>query len=172
MNQPASTVVVLVLADPATASRAAHDLQDAADSGRFRADDWVVVEHHDGRVRRHHRSSSRPAAGFVGGALLGGVAGLMVGAVVAPAIVVGSAAAVLTKLTERGIPRADMERIGGALRDGQAALFVLTDANSADLIRRETFAASTVDTYQLHPDDAAAVAEVADEIAAIIDADD
>ncbi len=163
-----SSVVVLLLPDVATARRAADDIHAASSEGRFAAHDMVIVENVGGRMRLHHASAHKPLTSFAGGALLGGLCGVVFGTVVAPALLVGSAAAAATALTERSIPRPALEQIGAALTGGHAALFVLTDPNSAQMIRDETFANSTVPAFDLHPDDETAVAEVADEVVAAL----
>lgn len=170
MTDEPTTIVLLLLPDVATARRAAHDLREADAEGRLHAEDWLIVEHRNGKLHLHRRAATRPATGFAGGALLGGVAGLLLGAVVAPALIVGTLGAVAASLTERGLPKDVVEQVGAALGDGQAALFVLADANSARIIGAETFANSTVATWELHPDDAAAVTEVAAEVAATVEA--
>jgi uncharacterized membrane protein len=166
--RPATTVVVLLLPDLRTARGAADAVHEATVEGRFAAEDVVIVEHEHGRVRLHHGTASRPLTSFAGGALLGGLAGLLVGSVVAPALLLGSAAAVITKLSDRSIPKPAIEALGEALREGQVALLVLTDTSSARMIADETFANSTVSVFELHPEDAASVAAVADEIAVVI----
>lgn len=170
MPDEPTTIVLLLLPDLTTAKRAAHDLSDADADGRFHVEDWVVAEHRDGQVHLHRRAADRPLTGFAGGALLGGVAGLLLGAVVAPALIMGAMGATAAALTERGLPKQALDQVAVALGDGQAALFVLTDENSARIISAETFANSTVATWELHPDDAAAVAEVAAEVAETVEA--
>lgn len=165
MEKNANTVVVMVLSDRATAEKAALDVRAAATEGRFDVADVVVATHDDGKVQIHHMTPNGPITSFIGGALLGGLAGVVLGAVLVPALAVGSVAAIVTDLSERSIPKEAMESIGAALRDGKAALFVLTDPSSARIIQGETEANSDLTVYGLHPADSQAVAAAADDIA-------
>ncbi len=168
-NTEPNELVVLVLPSLVVAEGAAERLRAAVYEGRFRASDWVIAEHVDGKVRLHHRKESGAARGFGEGALLGGIAGLLIGSVLAPALIVGAVGAAVVSLHRGGIPKEAMEEIGAAVADGEAALFVLTDANSARIITRETFAAGTVRTFTIAATDAAAVNNAAGEIAAAVE---
>ena len=63
-----STVVVLLLPDLATAERAADDVRTSVYEGRIDAQDWVIAEHTDGKVRLHHNKERGAARGFGAGA--------------------------------------------------------------------------------------------------------
>lgn len=161
-----STVVVLLLPDLATAERAADDVRTSVYEGRIDAQDWVIAEHTDGKVRLHHNKERGAARGFGAGAVLGGLAGIFIGAVVGPALLAGAAGAALTKLHHGGISSSVTDDIGAALAEGRAGLFILTDANSARIITAQTFANSHIHTFTLSPDDAAAIEAAAADIAA------
>jgi uncharacterized membrane protein len=165
METTPNTVVVMVLPDLATAKQAGHDVRAAVSEGRFAAADVVVATHGDGKVHLHHVTPSGTLMSFTGGAVLGGLAGLVVGSVLVPALALGSAAAVMTKLSDHTIPKESMETVGAALTEGRAALFVLTDPSSARIIEDETQDASDIAVYGLHPSDSQALADVADDIA-------
>ncbi len=164
-----SELVVLLLPNLDVAKGAADRLRVAVYEGRFGASDWVIAEHADGKVRLHHTKESGTARGFGEGALLGGLAGILVGSVLAPALAVGAVGAAVTSLHRGGIPKDAMEEIGAAVADGEAALFILADPNSARIIARETFASSTVRTFTIDATDAAAVSRAATEVAAAVE---
>ena len=144
MEPTPNTVVVMVLPDLAAARQAGHDVRSAVGEGRFAASDVVIATHENGKVHLHHVTPNGTLMSFTGGAVLGGLAGLVVGSVLVPALALGSAAAVITKLSEHSVPKESMETLGAALTDGKAALFVLTDPSSARIIEDETQAASDI----------------------------
>jgi uncharacterized membrane protein len=162
-------LVVLLLPNLDVAKGAADRLRTAVYEGRFGATDWVIAEHADGKVQLHHTKESGTARGFGEGALVGGLAGILIGSVLAPALVAGAVGAAIASLHRGGIPEGAMKEIGAAVADGEAALFVLTDPNSARIITRETFATSTVRTFSIDATDAAAVSEAAIEVAAAVE---
>jgi uncharacterized membrane protein len=168
-NTESNELVVFVLPSLVVAEGAADRLRTAVYEGRFGASDWVIAEHVDGKVRLHHRKESGAARGFGEGAVLGGIAGLLIGSVLAPALIVGAAGAAAMSLYRGGIPKEAMEEIGAAVADGETALFILTDANSARIITSETFASSTVRTFTIDAVDGAAVRDAAGEIAAAVE---
>jgi len=159
-----SEMVVLLLPDLLTAKHASEELRAAVYEGRIRAADWVIAEHIDGKVRLHHMKESGAARGFGEGALLGGIAGLVIGSVLAPALVVGAVGAAAASLHRGGLPKQAMDEIGGAVADGHTALIILTDPNSARIVTDETFTNSTVRTFTIDPRDTAAVHDAATEI--------
>lgn len=164
-----SELVVLLLPNLDVAKGAAERLRVAVYEGRFGASDWVIAEHADGKVRLHHTRESGTARGFGEGALLGGLAGIFIGSVLAPALVAGAVGAAVASLHRGGIPEVAMKEIGAAVADGETALFILTDPNSARIITRETFATSTVRTFTIDASDAAAVSDAATEVAAAVE---
>jgi uncharacterized membrane protein len=168
-NDQPTELVVLLLPNLDVAKGAADRLRAAVYEGRFGAADWVIAEHADGKVRLHHTKEAGTARGFGEGALVGGLAGILVGSVIAPALVAGAIGAAVASLHRGGIPEGAMKEIGAAVADGETALVILTDPNSARIITRETFATSTMRTFTIDATDAAAVSEAARAIAAIVE---
>lgn len=160
-----SHVVILVLPSLRLAEAAAMEVHAATTEGRFRTEAMAIVERRGSQLRFHHPGASAPLTSFAGGALLGGLGGLVFGAVLAPALVVGGAAAAVTALSERSISKDELRTVGEALGDGQAALFVLADRTGAGIVADETLSAtSRVWVFELHPEDRAALADVAHQL--------
>jgi uncharacterized membrane protein len=157
-------MVVILLPDLLTAKRASEDLRAAVYAGRIRAADWVIAERAGGKVQLHHMKDSGALRGFGEGAVLGGIAGLMVGSVLAPALVVGAVGAAAASLHQGGLPKQAMNEIGEAVAEGHTALLILTDPSSARIVADETFANSSAQTFTIDPRDTVGVREAASQI--------
>lgn len=111
-------------------------LRAAEDQGRLEVEDAALVHRGaDGAIQIHQ---TRDAGAGVG-AMRGGLVGLAVGIVAAPAIVVAAAAgagvgAVAAKWRDHGIDNVMLARLGELLEGREAALVVLADEASADVL--------------------------------------
>jgi uncharacterized membrane protein len=110
-----------------------------------------------------------PLTGFAGGAILGALAGIAFGTIVAPAVIAGTLAGAAVARNDHGFPRPAIEKIGHALARGEAALLVLTDANSARIVHQETFQASTVEVFELDLRAPSAIDDLAGELRHLIE---
>ena len=95
----------------------------------------LVSRDADGSVTLHQTRD----AGAGTGAMRGGLVGLAVGIIAAPAVVLAAAAgagvgAIAAKWRDHGIDDAMLERLGDLLEGREAALVVLADEASADLL--------------------------------------
>ena len=111
-------------------------LRAAQDEGRLDVEDAALVfRDADGSVTLHQTRD----AGAGTGAVRGGLVGLAVGIIAAPAVVLATAAgagvgAIAAKWRDHGIDNAMLERLGDLLEGREAALVVLADEASADLL--------------------------------------
>ncbi len=112
-------------------------LREAQDQGRVHLEDAALVHREpDGSVRVHQ---TRDAGAGIG-ALRGGLLGLAVGLIAAPGLIVATAAgagvgAIAAKVRDGGVDDAMLRRLGDLLEGREAAVVVLADEASADLLQ-------------------------------------
>lgn len=95
--------------------------------------DIVVVENRDGKIKLH-QARSNAAIGAVGGALWGGLIGLIFFMPLIGAALGAGAGAVGGALTDTGVSDELMKRLGAQLPDGGAALFLLVRSATEDKV--------------------------------------
>jgi uncharacterized membrane protein len=132
-----STLVAIAYPDFQTADSVRQELIRATNEHLVRLEDAVVVEHDaEGKIKLH-QAMSPTAAGAAGGALWGGLIGLLF---LAPlfGMAVGAATGALGgKLADSGVDDTFMKDLGARLQPGGAALIALGSTDARDkLIER------------------------------------
>jgi uncharacterized membrane protein len=99
-------------------------------------DDIVVVEHSGGKIKlRQLRSPT--TAGAAGGAVWGGLIGLLFLVPLLGMAVGAGAGALAGSLSDAGVDDAFMKRLGASLPEGGAALFMLVRSATTDKVTQE-----------------------------------
>jgi uncharacterized membrane protein len=127
-----SNLVAIAYPDFGTAERVRQELIQATKEHLVKLDDAVVVEcQQDGKIKLH-QAVSTTGAGAAGGALWGGLIGLLF---LAPLVgMAGGAAsgALAGKLTDTGVNDQFMKDLGAKLQPGNAALIALGSTDARD----------------------------------------
>ncbi|MFE2298942.1 DUF1269 domain-containing protein [Streptomyces sp. NPDC059445] len=129
-----SNLFVVAYNDVATASQVRDKLFELSKQHLVELEDAVVVERsEDGRIKLH-QAVSHTAVGAAGGALWGGVIGLLFLAPLLGAAVGAAAGAAGGAVTDTGINDKFMKDLSQNLRPGAAALFVLVKQAAGDKV--------------------------------------
>jgi uncharacterized membrane protein len=129
-----SNLFVIAYDDVATASQVRDKLFELSKQHLVELEDAVVVERsEDGRIKLH-QAVSHTAVGAAGGALWGGVIGLLFLAPLLGAAVGAAAGAAGGAITDTGIDDKFMKDLSQNLRPGAAALFVLVKQAAGDKV--------------------------------------
>ncbi|HET6548100.1 MAG TPA: DUF1269 domain-containing protein [Solirubrobacter sp.] len=127
-----STLIAIAYPDRDTAERVRGELVQATKEHLLRLDDAVVVVHGpDGKIKLH-QAMSPSGAGAAGGALWGGLIGLLF---LAPlfGMAIGAATGGLAgKMADVGVNDNFMKELGAKLPPGGAALIALGEAGARD----------------------------------------
>jgi uncharacterized membrane protein len=127
-----STLVAIAYPDMATAERVRQELIEASKEHLVRLEDAVVVEHRpDGKIKLH-QAMSTTGAGAAGGALWGGLIGLLFLAPLFGMAVGAASGAIGGKMADVGVNDDFMKTLGARLQSGGAALIVLGSADARD----------------------------------------
>jgi uncharacterized membrane protein len=127
-----STLVAIAYPDVATAQRVRQELAEAAKEHLVQLEDAVVVEHQqDGKIKLH-QAMGTTGAGAAGGALWGGLIGLIFLAPLLGMAVGAASGAVAGKMTDLGVDDSFMKDLGTRLQPGAAALIVLGSSEARD----------------------------------------
>jgi uncharacterized membrane protein len=119
-----SDLVALAYPDLATAQQVATNLGAASKAGLVEIDDLVLVEHQPGgKVKLHQPSLAR--SGAAGGAIWGGLIGLLFLAPVVGMAIGAAAGGASGAMVDNGIDDTFMKDLGSKLPPGGAALVVL-----------------------------------------------
>src|SRR5215204_1594321 len=143
-----STLVAIAYPDAATAERVRAELVQATKEHLIQLEDAVVVEHRpDGKIKLH-QAMSTTGAGAAGGALWGGLIGLLF---LAPlfGMAIGAASGALGgKMTDVGVNDDFLKDLGAKLQPGAAALIVLgsTDARDKVIERVKPYGGEVIQT--------------------------
>jgi uncharacterized membrane protein len=143
-----STLVAIAYPDRDTAEQVRQELLQATKEHLLRLDDAVVVEHEpDGKIKLH-QAMSTTGTGAAGGALWGGLIGLLF---LAPLIGMAAGAAggaLAGKMSDAGINDNFMKELGAKLPPGGAALIALgqTEAREKLLERVQPYGGDIVQT--------------------------
>lgn len=129
-------LVIVAVPSRAVGMEALDRLRAAEDEGRLDVEDAALVYRDADRSLKLHQTRD---AGAGVGAMRGGLVGLAVGIIAAPAVVLAAAAgagvgALAAKWRDHGIDNAMLERLGDLLEGREAAVVVLADEASADLL--------------------------------------
>jgi uncharacterized membrane protein len=127
-----STLVAIAYPDVATAQQVRQELAEAAKEHLVQLEDAVVVEHQqDGKIKLH-QAMGTTGAGAAGGALWGGLIGLIFLAPLLGMAVGAASGAVAGKMTDLGVDDSFMKDLGTRLQPGAAALIVLGSSEAGD----------------------------------------
>ena len=127
-------LVAIAYPDAATAQMVRADLVEATKEHLVQLDDAVVVERQpDGKIKLH-QAMSPSGAGAAGGALWGGLIGLLF-LVPLFGMAIGAASGALAgKFTDVGIDDEFMKKLGSSIPEGGAALIVLGRSDAPDKV--------------------------------------
>jgi uncharacterized membrane protein len=132
-----STLVAVAYPDLGTAEQVRAELVQATKERILSLEDAVLVEHRsDGKIKLH-QAMSTSGAGAAGGALWGGLIGLIFLAPLFGMAVGAASGALAGKATDTGVNDRFMKDLGEALPPGGAALIALGRTDARDkLIER------------------------------------
>jgi uncharacterized membrane protein len=129
-----STLIAVAYPDVATAQRVREELVEASKEHLVQLEDAVVVESQaDGKIKLHHAMSTT-GAGAAGGALWGGLIGLLFLAPLLGMAVGAASGALGGKLADVGVDDTFMKDLGARLAPGAAALIVLGSTDARDKV--------------------------------------
>ena len=151
-----SNLVAVAYPDPDTAERVRQELIQATKEHLVQLDDAVVVEcNADGKVKLH-QAVSTTGAGAAGGALWGGLIGLLFLVPLCGMAIGAASGAVAGKLTDTGVNDDFMKQLGAKLQPGTAALIALgsTDARDKLIERVKPYGGEIIQTSLSEEDEA------------------
>jgi uncharacterized membrane protein len=143
-----STLVAIAYPDMATAEAVRQELIQASKEHLVRLEDAVVVEHQpDGKIKLH-QAMGTTGAGAAGGALWGGLIGLIFLAPLFGMAVGAATGAIAGKMTDVGVNDDFIKNLGARLQAGGAALIVLgsTEARDKLIDRVKSFGGDVIQT--------------------------
>ena len=129
-----SNLIAVAYPDPETAEGVRSELVEATKEHLLTLDDAVVVVHDaDGKVKLR-QAMSPTATGAAGGAVWGGLIGLLFLAPVVGMAVGAASGALGGKMADVGINDDFLKTLGEKLTPGSAALIVLSQSNAPDKV--------------------------------------
>jgi uncharacterized membrane protein len=129
-----STLVAIAYPDADTAERVRTELVQMTKEHLLQLDDAVVVEHQsDGKIKLH-QAISTTGAGAAGGALWGGLIGLLFLAPLFGMAIGAASGAVMGKVTDVGVNDNFMKELGAKMPAGGAALIMLGRAEAPERV--------------------------------------
>jgi uncharacterized membrane protein len=129
-----STLVAIAYPDADTAERVRSELVQATKEHLLQLEDAVVVVHEpDGKIKLH-QAMSTTGAGAAGGALWGGLIGLIFLAPLFGMAIGAASGALAGKVSDAGVNDDFMKQLGAKLPPGAAALIVLGRAEAPDRV--------------------------------------
>src|SRR3954452_19489571 len=143
-----STLVAIAYPDRATAESVRQELIRATKEHILNLEDAVVVEHQlDGKIKLH-QAMSTTGAGAAGGALWGGLIGLIFLAPLFGMAVGAASGAAAGKVTDAGVNDKFMKELGEKVAPGGAALIYLgrSDAPEKVLDRVKQYGGHVIQT--------------------------
>jgi uncharacterized membrane protein len=146
-----SELVAIAYQDLATARQVSSNIGEAQKAHLIELEDLVVVEHRDdGKIKLHQPSLA--GVGAAGGALWGGLIGLIFLAPLFGMAVGAAAGAVGGKMTDAGVDDKFMKELGTKLQAGGAAVIVLFREANMDKLLAEVKVPGEVIQSSLTPD--------------------
>jgi uncharacterized membrane protein len=141
-------LVAIAYPDAATAERVRAVLVEATRERLLQLDDAVVVERQPGGKVKLHQAVSTTGAGAAGGALWGGLIGLLFLAPLFGMAIGAASGALAGKFSDVGVDDDFMKRLGESIPEGGAALIALgrTDAPDKVLARVGEFGGEVIQT--------------------------
>jgi uncharacterized membrane protein len=129
-----STLVAIAYPDAATAEQVRGELVQLTKEHLLSLEDAVVVEHRpDGKIKLH-QAMSPAGAGAAGGALWGGLIGLIFLAPLFGMAIGAASGAVAGKFTDVGVNDDFMKQLGAKVPAGGAALIMLGRADAPERV--------------------------------------
>jgi uncharacterized membrane protein len=150
-----STLVAIAYPDMATAEQVRQELIQASKEHLVRLEDAVVVEHqHDGKIKLH-QAMGTTGAGAAGGALWGGLIGLLFLAPLFGMAIGAASGAIAGRMTDIGVNDDFVKNLGARLESGGAALIALgsTDARDKLLDRLKSYGGDVIQTSLSNEDE-------------------
>jgi uncharacterized membrane protein len=147
-----STLVAIAYPDMATAERVRQELIQASKEHLVRLE---VVEHQpDGKIKLH-QAMGTTGAGAAGGALWGGLIGLLFLAPLFGMAIGAASGAIAGKMTDIGVNDDFVKNLGARLESGGAALIALgsTDARDKLLDRLKSYGGDVIQTSLSNEDE-------------------
>jgi uncharacterized membrane protein len=143
-----STLLAIAYPDASTAERVRAELVQATKEHLVDLEDAVVVEHQaDGKIKLH-QAISTTGAGAAGGALWGGLIGLIFLAPLLGMAIGGATGALAGKVTDAGVNDDFMKTLGEKLPAGGAALIALGRSGAPEKVleRLKPFGGEVIQT--------------------------
>jgi uncharacterized membrane protein len=143
-----STLVAIAYPDAATAERVRGELIQATKEHLLDLEDAVVVEHQpDGKIKLH-QAMSTTGAGAAGGALWGGLIGLIFLAPLFGMAIGAASGALAGKVSDPGVNDNFMKELGAQMPPGGAALIALgrSDAPNKVIDRVKSYGGHVIQT--------------------------
>jgi uncharacterized membrane protein len=129
-----STLVAVAYPDATTAEQVRAELVQATKEHLIDLEDAVVVEHRpDGKIKLH-QAMSTTGAGAAGGAVWGGLIGVLFLAPLFGMAIGAASGAAAGKFTDAGINDNFMKQLGSSIPAGGAALIVLGRSDAPDRV--------------------------------------
>jgi uncharacterized membrane protein len=129
-----STLLAIAYPDAATAEQVRAELVQATKEHLVQLEDAVVVVHEpDGKIKLH-QAMSTAGTGAAGGALWGGLIGLLFLAPLFGMAIGAAAGGVAGKFTDVGVNDDFMKQLGAKLPTGAAALIALGRSDAPDKV--------------------------------------
>src|SRR4051795_1216919 len=133
-RQCMSTLIAIAYPDADTAERVRAELVQATKEHLLQLEDAVVVEHQaDGKIKLH-QAMSTSGAGAAGGALWGGLIGLLFLAPLFGMAIGAATGAVAGKMTDVGVNDDLMKQIGAKTPPGGAVLIMLGSSGAREKV--------------------------------------
>jgi uncharacterized membrane protein len=150
-----STLVAIAYPDMATAERVRQELIQASKEHLVRLEDAVVVEHQPDGKTKLHQAMGTTGAGAAGGALWGGLIGLLFLAPLFGMAIGAASGAIAGKMTDIGVNDDFVKNLGARLESGGAALIALgsTDARDKLLDRLKSYGGDVIQTSLSNEDE-------------------
>ena len=151
-----SDLVAIAYPDLATAQTVMGNLGQAQKAHLIQLDDAVIVERRpDGKVKLHQPSSA--GFGAAGGALWGGLIGLIFLVPLFGMAIGAASGAIAGHFTDTGVDDEFMKKIGTELTEGKAAVVLLVREITADKVLPEIKIPGTVIQTSLNNEDETAL---------------
>jgi uncharacterized membrane protein len=143
-----STLLAIAYPDRETADRVRTELLQATKEHLVKLEDAVIVEHEPGGKIKLHQAMSPTATGAAGGAVWGGLIGLLFLAPVVGMAIGAASGALGGKVADVGVDDSFMKDLGAKLQPGTAALIVLgsTDARDKVIERVKSYGGDVIQT--------------------------
>ena len=150
-----STLAAIAYPDMGTAEQVRQELVQATKEHLVQLEDAVIVEHEPGGKIRLHQAVGATGAGAAGGAMWGGLIGLLFLAPLVGMAVGAATGAMGAKVSDLGVSDDFVRQLGARLKPGAAALIVLgsTDARDKVIERVKSYGGEVIHTSLSHEEE-------------------